>query len=107
MHGQARGERGFLQRIGLGARLFRRDIDRDHVVAALEQCFEHGFAEGLLAVNDDTHADNPLGEFLHITFVMAELVRPSTSCFAAEDVDARHEAGHDDCVSRRRPCRRS
>ena len=33
---QLGGERGFLQRIGLGAFLFRRDIDRDHVLAALE-----------------------------------------------------------------------
>ena len=48
-------ERGVLERVGLGARAFRRDIDRDHVVAALEQCFEHCFAERLLTMNDNAH----------------------------------------------------
>ena len=50
------GERRFLQRIGLGAFLLGRDIDGDHVLAALDQRFEHGLAEGLLAVNHDTHS---------------------------------------------------
>ena len=49
------GQRRFLQRIGLGARLLRRDIDGDDILAALEQRFEHRLAERLLAVNDDTH----------------------------------------------------
>ena len=49
------GDRGFLQRVGFGARLFRRDLDRDDVFAALEQCFQHRLAERLLAVNDDAH----------------------------------------------------
>ena len=55
MHRQLRGERRLLQRIGLGAWLFRRDIDGDDVLAALDQRFKHRLAERLLAVNDDTH----------------------------------------------------
>src|SRR3974390_3640122 len=55
MHRQASGERGLLQRIGLGARLFRRDVDRNPVVAALQERFQPRLAEGLLAVNHDTH----------------------------------------------------
>ncbi len=98
MHRQTRRERRFLQRIGFGARLFRRDIDRDDIVAALEQRFEHGFAESLLAVNDDTHADNPLRISWSISFPSwPGLSRPSTSCWQEEDVDARHKAGHDHC----------
>ena len=57
-HRQFRGQRGFLQRIGLGAFLLRRDIRRDDIVAALEQRLQHGFAERLLAVNNDTHSKN-------------------------------------------------
>ena len=56
---QLGGERGFLQRIGLGARFLRRDIDGDHVLAALEQRFQHRLAEGLLAVDHDTHSTLP------------------------------------------------
>ena len=52
---QAGGDRRFLERVGLGAFFFRRDVDGDDLVTALEQGFQHGFAEGLLAVNDDTH----------------------------------------------------
>ena len=52
---QLRRDRGFLQRIGLGAFFFRRDIDADDVLAALDQRLQHGLAEGLLAVNHDTH----------------------------------------------------
>jgi hypothetical protein len=52
--------RRFLERIGLGARFFRRDIDGDDILAALEQRFEHRLAERLLAVNDDTHCQKPL-----------------------------------------------
>ena len=52
---QLRGERRFLERIGLRAFLLRRHIDGDDVIAALEQRFEHRLAEGLLAVNHDTH----------------------------------------------------
>ena len=52
---QPGGERGLLQRIGLLARLLRRHIDADDVLAALEQRLEHRLAEGLLAVNDDAH----------------------------------------------------
>ena len=50
-------ERGFLQRIGLRARLLRRDIDGDDILAALEQRFQHRLAERLLAVDDDTHCN--------------------------------------------------
>ena len=53
---QLGGDRGFLERIGLGAGLLGRDIDRDHLVAALQQRFQHGFAEGLLAMDHDTHS---------------------------------------------------
>ena len=55
-----RGERRFLQRIGLGARLFRRNIDGDDIFAALDQRFEHRLAERLLAMNDDTHVKTSL-----------------------------------------------
>ena len=48
-------KRRFLQRIGLGARLFRRDIDCDDILAALDERVEHRLAESLLPVNDDTH----------------------------------------------------
>ncbi len=58
-HLQARGERRFLQGIGLGALFFRRDIDGDDVLAALDQRFQDGLAEGLLAVDHDTHSDTP------------------------------------------------
>ena len=57
---QLRGERGFLQRVGLGAFLLRRDIDADDVLAALDQRLQHGLAEGLLAVNHDTHVISQL-----------------------------------------------
>ena len=33
-------------------------VDGDDILAALEQRFQHGLAEGLLAVNDDTHSDS-------------------------------------------------
>src|SRR5262245_18765760 len=46
---------GFLEWIGFGAFFFRRHVDRDDVIPALEQRFQHSLAEGLLAVNDDTH----------------------------------------------------
>ena len=55
MDGQVGGERRFLQRIGLGARLLRRDIDRDHFSPRLMQRFQDGLAERLLAVDYDTH----------------------------------------------------
>ena len=48
-------ERGLLERIGLGALLLRRDVDGDHVLAALEQRLQDGLAERLLAVHHDTH----------------------------------------------------
>ena len=54
---QLGGERRFLQRIGPGAFLLRRDIDGDDVLAALEQRLQHRLAEGLLAVNHDTHCN--------------------------------------------------
>jgi hypothetical protein len=50
-------ERSLLQGIGLGALLLRRDIDRDHFVAALQQRLQDGLAERLLAVHHDTHSD--------------------------------------------------
>jgi hypothetical protein len=34
---------------------FRRDIGGDDVLAALEQRLQHGLAEGLLAMDHDTH----------------------------------------------------
>ena len=49
------GKRRFLQRFRLGAFLLRRDVNADHVLAALDQRLQHGLAERLLAVNDDTH----------------------------------------------------
>jgi hypothetical protein len=55
MHRQRGRERGLLQRIGLGALLLRRDIDGDHVLAALEQRLQHRLAERLLAVHHDAH----------------------------------------------------
>jgi hypothetical protein len=58
------GERGFLERIGLGARLFRGDIDGDHFIAALQERFQHGLSEGLLAMNYDTHLVSLAGKFL-------------------------------------------
>ena len=60
MHRKLGRKRRFLQRIGLGAGLLRRDIDGDDFVAALEQRFEHRLAERLLSVNDDTHVNTPL-----------------------------------------------
>ena len=56
---QLRRDRGFLQRVGLGALFFRRDIDADDILAALDQRLQHGLAEGLLAVNHDTHTISP------------------------------------------------
>jgi hypothetical protein len=50
-------ERRLLQRVGLGAFFLRRNIDGDHVVAALEQRLQDGLAERLLAVHHDTHSD--------------------------------------------------
>src|SRR4051812_1682787 len=50
-------ERRLLQRIGFGTLLLRRDIDRDHFVATLEQRLQDGLAERLLAVHHDTHSD--------------------------------------------------
>src|SRR6266849_6776094 len=47
--------RGFLERIGLRAFLLRRDIDGNHVLAALEQRLQHRLAERLLAVHHNTH----------------------------------------------------
>ena len=52
-------QRRLLQRIGLLAGLLRRDIDADHVLAALEQRFQHGLAEGLLAMDHDAHGSTP------------------------------------------------
>src|SRR6185437_15211780 len=52
---QLGGERGFLERIGLLPRLLGRHVDGDHLVTALEQRLEHRLAEGLLAVDDNTH----------------------------------------------------
>ena len=49
----SRGEQ--LQRIFRPARLVGRAAHRDDILAALEQLLEHGLAEGLLAMNDDTH----------------------------------------------------
>ena len=50
--------------IGFRARLLRRDIDGDHVLAALEQRFQDGLTERLLAVHHNTHLDllhTPIG----------------------------------------------
>ena len=49
------GERRLLERVGLLAWFLGRAIDRDHVLAALDERFEHGLAERLLAMNDDPH----------------------------------------------------
>ena len=40
---------------GLGARLLRRDIHGDDILATLDQRFENRVAERLLPMNDDTH----------------------------------------------------
>ena len=58
------GECGLLERIGLCARAFRGDIDGDHILAALEQRFEHRFAECLLAMNNDAHKSTPQIPFM-------------------------------------------
>jgi len=50
-----RGDRRFFERIGLLARLFGRDVDRDDLFAAFKQRLQHGLAEGLLPMNDDSH----------------------------------------------------
>ena len=55
IHRQLGRERRFLERIGLGAGLLRRDVDGNDLLAALEQRFEHRLAERLLPVNDDAH----------------------------------------------------
>src|SRR5688500_13904552 len=52
---QVRRHRGFEQRIRLRAGFGRRDVHRDDILAALQQRFEHRFAERLLAVDHDTH----------------------------------------------------
>src|SRR5579862_7196251 len=49
------GERRLLQRVGLGALFLRRHVDGDDLLAAFEQRLQHGLAERLLAVNNDTH----------------------------------------------------
>jgi hypothetical protein len=59
-HRQIGSKRRFLQRIGLGTGLLGRDIDADDVLTALDQRFQHGLAECLLAVNDDTHKTIPV-----------------------------------------------
>src|SRR5262245_42147976 len=59
MHGKFGSKRRFLEWIGPGAFVFRRDIDGDDILTALEQRFQHGLAEGLLAVNDNTHSTPP------------------------------------------------
>ena len=59
MHRQLGRDRRFLQRVGLGAFLLRRDVDGNDLLAALEQRFKNGLAERLLAVDDDTHANPP------------------------------------------------
>ncbi len=53
-------QRRLFQRVGFRAGLFRRHIDGDDIVAALEQRFQHGLAERLLPVNHDTHIEKPL-----------------------------------------------
>src|SRR5262249_15090803 len=53
---QLGGKRGFFQRVGLLARLLGRHIGGDHILAALDQRLQHGLAERLLAVDDDTHS---------------------------------------------------
>jgi hypothetical protein len=53
--GEILGEREFLERIQLRARLVGRAVDADDLLAAIEQRFEHRMAEGLLAVEQDTH----------------------------------------------------
>ena len=55
-HRELGRDRSLFERIGLGTFFFRRDIDGDHVLAALEQRLQHGLAEGLLAVDHDTHS---------------------------------------------------
>ena len=54
-HFQTGSERGFLQRIDLGAFFFWRNINGDDFFVAFEQRFQHRLAEGLLAVDHDTH----------------------------------------------------
>ena len=53
-----RGKRRLLQWVGFRAGLFRRDIDRDDIFAALDERFEHSLAERLLSVNHNTHRKN-------------------------------------------------
>ena len=52
---QAGRERRFHQGVRLLPRLLRRHIDGDDVLAALQELLEHRLAEGLLAVDHDTH----------------------------------------------------
>src|SRR5262249_4631128 len=75
-HRKVRGECRFLQRIGLRARLFGGDIDADDIVSALQQRFENGLAEGLLAVNDDTHAFLPGRLYAAFSFFSGALSAP-------------------------------
>ena len=58
-HRQLGRQRRFLERIGLLAGLLRRHIDADDVLAALQQRFQHGLAEGLLAMDHDAHGSTP------------------------------------------------
>ena len=55
MHRKALFSRKYLQRIFRPTRLVRSTAHRDDILSALEQSLEHRFAEGLLAVDDDTH----------------------------------------------------
>jgi hypothetical protein len=52
-------DRRLLERIGARAFLLRRHVDRDDVLAALDERLQHGLAERLLAVDHDTHMKYP------------------------------------------------
>jgi hypothetical protein len=59
MHGQALLQGELLQRVGRAALLVGRAEHADNVLAALDQHFEHRFAEGLLAVDNYPHTHFP------------------------------------------------
>src|SRR5205823_266536 len=85
----AGGERRFLERIDLLARLLGRRINGDHLVAAFAQRLEHRLAERLLAVHHDPHRLVLFPLFSSLPGLTPQSVR-------RVPMDARVKPAHDD-----------
>ena len=77
VHGKALLAREHLERVLGPARLVGRAEDGDHVLLALQQLLEHGLAEGLLPMHDDTHWFSAPYSILSPLPACGERVRPA------------------------------